>query len=79
MLDGAPSEIGFESQFAEIRGDIHLANGESVLALDSYQLSLDTLEDGVGNRSMLVMKIEALGADIAEQASAGDTTDGGEM
>jgi len=71
LLDGAPSEIGFESQFAEIRGDIQLTNGETDLAIQSYQVSLDTLEEGVGNREFLIMKLEALGVDVA--------ADGGEM
>jgi len=71
LLDGAPSEIGFESQFAEIRGDIHLANGETDLAIQSYQASLNTLEEGVGNRDFIIMKLEALGVELA--------ADGGEM
>ena len=72
LIDGAPSDTGFESQFAEIRGDIHLANGATEQAIESYRTSLDLLEDGVGNRQLLTMKLEALGADI-------DNTDGGEM
>jgi len=35
LLDGAASEIGFEAQFAEIRGDSHRANGEAELASES--------------------------------------------
>jgi predicted negative regulator of RcsB-dependent stress response len=69
LLDGAQSEQGFEAQFAEIRGDIHLANGETDLAMQSYQDSLDLLEEGVGNRKFLVIKLEALGA-VAADASA---------
>jgi len=69
LLDGAPSEEGFESQFAEIRGDIHLANGATEQAIESYRTSLELLDEGVGNRNYLVMKLEALGADV----------DGGEM
>ena len=69
LLDGAPSEEGFESQFAEIRGDIHLANGATEQAIESYRTSLELLDQGVGNRRLLVMKLEALGADV----------DGGEM
>jgi len=79
LLDGAPSEVGFEAQFAEIRGDIHLANGETELAIQSYQASLDTLEEGVGNKDFLTMKMEALSADAAEQADASVATDGGDM
>lgn len=64
LIDTAPSEAGFESQFAEIRGDIHLANGETEQAIASYRTSLDLLEEGVGNRQLLTMKLEALGADV---------------
>lgn len=75
LLDGASSSEGFEAQFAEIRGDIHLANGEIELAIQSYQTSLDTLEEGVGNREFLIIKMEALGVG----AGTDDTADGGEM
>ena len=72
LIDGAPSDTGFESQFAEIRGDIHLANGAKEQAIESYRTSLELLEEGVGNRQLLTMKLEALGESI-------DNTDGGEM
>lgn len=78
LLDGAPSEVGFEAQFAEIRGDIHLANGETALAIESYQASLDALAEGVGNREFLIMKMEALSADLAAATDA-DAVDRGEM
>lgn len=61
LLDGVKSEAGFESQFAEIRGDIYLAMGESDKAIERYQYSLQQLEEGVGNRELLLMKLEALG------------------
>lgn len=67
LLDGAPSEEGFEALFAEIRGDIHLARGETDMAIRSYQLSLDSLEEGVGNRALLEIKLEALGAVAADE------------
>lgn len=73
LLDGAASEIGFEAQFAEIRGDIHLANGEQELARQSYQTALDLLEERVGNREYLSLKLEALRANpaIAKNADNG--------
>ena len=77
LIDGAPSEVGFEAQFAEIRGDIHLAKGETELAIKSYQASLDTLAEGVGNREFLMIKLEALGADAGDKADV--AADGGEM
>ena len=75
LLEGAPSEVGFEAQFAEIRGDIHLAKGEPELAVQSYQTSLGLLDEGVGNRQLLIIKLEALGAGEVEEADA----DGGEV
>ena len=74
-----PSSVGFESQFAEIRGDIYLARGETELAIGSYQASLDALEDGVGNRELLKVKLEALGATEAEVEVDENDPGGGEM
>jgi len=72
LLDSAPSELGFESQFAEIRGDIYLANGATDRAIESYKKSLSLLENGVGNRQFLVMKLEALGVKSGAEAGGGD-------
>ncbi|MBT8069930.1 MAG: tetratricopeptide repeat protein [Xanthomonadales bacterium] len=77
LLDGAPSEVGFEAQFAEIRGDIHLAKGDSDRAIQSYQAAIDALEEGVGNRQLLTIKLEALGASIAQASEP--AAGGGEM
>jgi predicted negative regulator of RcsB-dependent stress response len=77
LLEGAPSEVGFEAQFAEIRGDIHLAKGEPEMAIQSYQTSLGLLEEGVGNRQLLIIKLEALGAGADESTDA--DADGGEV
>jgi predicted negative regulator of RcsB-dependent stress response len=79
LLDGAPSDLGFEAQFAEIRGDIHLANGDTERAIQSYQTSLDLLDEGVGNREYLIVKMEALGAGVTLQANEDHDTGGGEM
>ncbi len=76
LLDGASSEKGFEAQFAEIRGDIHLAKGETGLAIQSYRQSLAQLEEGVGNRAYLTIKLEALGATVDANT---DGNDGGDM
>ncbi len=79
LLDESPSTIGFEAQFAEIRGDIYLANGESEMAIASYQAALDELEEGIGNRELLKIKLEALGATQAVTADVDNNADGGEM
>ena len=76
LLDGVGSEKGFEAQFAELRGDIYLAKGENELAIQSYRESLEQLEQGVGNRAYLTIKLEALGAVVAANS---DGSDGGEM
>ena len=72
LLDSAPSDTGFESQFAEIRGDIHLANGAKEQAIESYRTSLELLEEGIGNRQLLIMKLEALGADTDVSSAGGE-------
>jgi predicted negative regulator of RcsB-dependent stress response len=76
ILDAAGSEKGFEAQFAELRGDIHLARGETDLAINSYQESLDLLEEGVGNRVYLTIKLEAL---VSSAEPDNKTGNGGEM
>jgi len=76
LLDGVSSEKGFEAQFAELRGDIYLARGETDMAIQSYQESLTQLEEGVGNRAYLTIKLEALGATVDANT---DGNDGGEM
>ena len=77
LLDGASSDVGFEALFDEIRGDIHLANGDTEKAIQSYQKSLAMLEDGIGNRQLLTIKIESLGASAVAETST--TEGGGEM
>jgi len=79
LIDSAPSSIGFESQFAEIRGDIHAAKGETDQAVENYQAALDALEEGVGNRDLLTMKMQALTASVENAAIPEEGTGGGEM
>lgn len=79
LLDGAPSDEGFESLFAEIRGDAHLANGDTELAIASYRTALESLEDGVGNRELLTIKLESLGASVDDHADTEDEAGGGEV
>lgn len=79
LLDESPSTNGFEAQFAEIRGDIYLAKGETEMAVTSYREALDALEEGVGNRQFLEIKLQALGASIADAADISTDAGGGEM
>ena len=79
LLEESPSTVGFEAQFAEIRGDIYMANGEPEMAIASYQTALNELEGGVGNRELLKIKLEALGATVAEAADVDNGSGGGEM
>jgi predicted negative regulator of RcsB-dependent stress response len=64
MLNGAEDITGFESRYAEVRGDILFSQGRTDEAIAAYQESLDTLEEGAGDRNKLVMKLESLGADV---------------
>ncbi len=77
LLDEAPTDLGFEALFAEIRGDIYLADGDTRQAIDSYRTALEYLEEGIGNRQFLTMKLEALDANGEADVSA--ATDGSEM
>ncbi|MEE4293656.1 MAG: tetratricopeptide repeat protein [Xanthomonadales bacterium] len=62
-LEGAENTSGFEARYAEVRGDILLAQGRQEEAIDAYRTALEALEEGVGDRSLLVIKLESLGAD----------------
>ena len=65
-LDGATDISGFEARFAEVRGDIHFAQGRNEQAVSAYLEALNQLESGVGDRGKLEMKLQALGAELPE-------------
>jgi predicted negative regulator of RcsB-dependent stress response len=69
VLDGAGDITGFEARFAEVRGDIFLSQGRDDAAVAAYLEALDQLESGVGDRGNLVMKLQALGAEVPEDGS----------
>jgi predicted negative regulator of RcsB-dependent stress response len=69
VLQAEGNITGFESRFAEIQGDIYLAQGKMGESIAAYQEALDTLEAGEGDRATLVLKLESLGADIPEGGS----------
>jgi predicted negative regulator of RcsB-dependent stress response len=66
ILNGADDIRGFEARFAEVRGDIHLSQGRNEEAVAAYQEALEQLEAGVGDRSTLLMKLQALGAALPD-------------
>ncbi len=61
--------FGFESRYAEVRGDIYQAQGKVSEATVAYLEALNTLEVGEGDRASLVLKLESLGADIPDDGS----------
>jgi predicted negative regulator of RcsB-dependent stress response len=61
LLDGNSDIPGFEAAFAEVKGDIHAALGQNEEAILSYQLALDSMEAGVGDRNFLELKLKAAG------------------
>lgn len=79
LLDDAASEDGFEALFAEVRGDIYLGKGDTGQAIEQYRLALDNLEEGVGNRELLIIKLEALGATAEGAAEPQAASGGGEV
>ena len=66
LLQGDTDIPGFESRFAEVRGDIYSSQGKTEEAIAAYLEALETLEAGVGDRGMLVLKLEAMGAEIPQ-------------
>ena len=56
--------FGFESRYAEVRGDIYQTQGKVSEAIAAYLEAFNTLEAGEGDRATLVLKLESLGADI---------------
>jgi predicted negative regulator of RcsB-dependent stress response len=69
VLQGADDTTGFESRFAEVRGDIQFAQGRNDEAAEAYREALDALEAGAGDRARLVMKLESLGAEVPAEES----------
>jgi predicted negative regulator of RcsB-dependent stress response len=69
VLEGVVDITGFESRYAEVRGDIHFDQGRMAEAEAAYLEALDLLEDGAGDRGKLVMKLESMGAEIPEAGS----------
>lgn len=67
-LDGTQETAGFEARYAEVRGDILHALGRNDEAAAAWQQALTALEAGVGDRDMLVLKLQSVGADIPEEA-----------
>ena len=69
VLLGESNITGFESRYAEVRGDIYQAQGKVDESIVAYLEALDTLEAGEGYRATLVLKLESLGADIPDGGS----------
>ena len=68
LIAGTPP-AGFESEWAELRGDIHMAEGALDQARIAYQEALESLTgQGVG-RGMLEIKIDATGPGLSGESS----------
>jgi len=68
VINGASELAGYESRYAESRGDILVSLGRKDEAIQAYQEALETLEEGLGDRSFLVLKLESLG--VLQEAGA---------
>jgi predicted negative regulator of RcsB-dependent stress response len=58
----------FAPRFHEIRGDVLVAQGEREAASEEYRLALETTDDGIIDRQMVRMKLEALGSASGDDA-----------
>jgi predicted negative regulator of RcsB-dependent stress response len=74
VLDGAEDVTGFEALFAEIRGDIRFRQGDLAEATSQWQLALDTMEAGAGDRATLELKLESAAEGMT--ASPANSLDG---
>lgn len=70
VIDGEKVLTGHEARYAETRGDILQALGRKDEAIAAYQSALDTLEEGLGDRAFLVLKLESLGVIQEDEAAA---------
>ncbi|MFT5140276.1 MAG: putative negative regulator of RcsB-dependent stress response [Lysobacterales bacterium] len=70
LLDASPSDVGFEALFAEIKGDIYMLKGQLIEAARYYQLALDSLKSGTGNRAFLEVKLESVGGSVTSEDQA---------
>lgn len=70
IINGEQQLSGYESRYAETRGDILTALGRKDDAIAAYQEALATLEEGLGDRALLLLKLEALGVVEEEEATA---------
>nr|WP_243760654.1 tetratricopeptide repeat protein [Aestuariicella hydrocarbonica] len=69
----------FKAMFAEIRGDILLAQGDASKARAAYQMALDALlEDQADRRPLLEMKLNDLRLPAASGSSQESTADAGD-
>jgi len=64
ILNNVDDITGFESRYAEVRGDIYSQLGNQAEAEAAYLEALETLEAGAGDREKLVIKLESMGAEI---------------
>jgi predicted negative regulator of RcsB-dependent stress response len=69
LLQAEMDISGFESLFAEVKGDIYSSQGNTDEAVAAYLEALETLEAGAGDRAGLILKLEAMGAEIPEDGS----------
>ena len=69
VLQAAGDISGFEARYAEVRGDIYRAQGRTEEAIAAYLEAVENLEQGVGDRAALVLKIESLGGSLPEDGT----------
>ena len=67
LIEANSNATGFEVTLAEVQGDVFAALGDNEAAIASYQKALDALEEGVGDRNFLELKLKSLGGVPAEQ------------
>jgi len=68
LIAGSPP-VGFESAWAELRGDLYMAKGDLDQARTAYQEALEMLTGQAAGRGTLEIKIDATGPGLSEETS----------
>lgn len=72
LIESNKEAPGFAATLAEVQGDVLAALGNNDEAIASYRAALDALEEGVGDRNFLELKLKSLGGEPEQNTDSAD-------